>query len=256
MDRLTRFGLSRSFALYYGRGREDELGEFDIAVVEPLGQNLTSIQKLKEKGTLVIAYLSILEVMDFKPEARFLKDNDYLTVNGKRICSEKYGNCWADLRSPLWNNILFHQASLLLEYHSYDGLFLDTLGYLDDGWIPFQLRGELLAAACRILERIRLVFPNHIIIQNCGLERVIDRTFPYLNGVCWENPPLGHSQWTDEIVSKLTRLKEEHSWQIFILAEDDREKNSINYVRSMAAERGFLFYKAPQGYTSGVIRKM
>ena len=69
-----------NYALYYGTGKETELANFDLAIVEPLGQTRSSIQFMHEKETLVIAYISVIEIHPTNLLFGLLKDEDIENV--------------------------------------------------------------------------------------------------------------------------------------------------------------------------------
>ena len=253
MNRTARLQSIKNYALYYGIGREQELVEFDMVIVEPKGQTKESIIRLKESGTLVLAYLSVMEIHASDPEAKLLRDADFLTKKGQRLQNPRYENWLADLSSERWNSLLTRHAVELINDFKYDGLFLDTIGDVEGDFLDLEKRDLLLVAAAHLLRRFRSVFPEQILIQNCGMERLLHYTAQYIDGICWENPCLEHRSWFQPIIDNLSRFKRELNLQVFFLLEENTNTRDMQtLVKRIAAEKGFLSYTAPSGYVSGI----
>ena len=131
MTNRERFDNAGSFTVYYGRNHPEELKRFDIAVIEPMAWNRASILELKQNGVLVIAYISILEA---HPEqlGLALPKEDILQVDGEFIRNEEFNTYYADLQSEKWRSHLYGKARMYLTEYGCDGLFLDTIGNLED----------------------------------------------------------------------------------------------------------------------------
>ncbi len=264
MDRLARFAAARNFALYYGAGRDGELARFDVAVVEPAGQNEASLRRMQDSGTLVLAYLSVVEIPPWAPEIKLLKCDDFLCSRGEPLINE-CGNRLADLRSSRWTGLLLYRAGSLLARSGYDGLFLDTIGDVESVGFAAETRDSLLLAAAGAVRRIRTVFPGHVLVQNNGLERLCLMTAEYLNGICWENPMFGNKPfrpWTEAMVARLESLKNKYGLKVLLLLEAGNkpepgtgpaaEEIDYSLAQEIAGKKGFLLYRSPHGYVGGV----
>lgn len=265
MDRLAKFAAAKNYALYYGVGREEELSRFDVVIVEPAGQSGTSVRKMQDSGTLVLAYLSVMEIHPSTPEMKLLKSSDILIQDGCPLMNQEYGNYLVDLRSNRWVGLLLHRAGRLITHLGYDGLFLDTIGDVESSDYGSDLRDSLLLAAANIVRQLRAVFPGEIIVQNCGLEKLCSLTSGFINGICWENPPFeieASRPWIKAIVARLENLRESYGLKILLLLENSNEiglRNSevadgINFqlAREIAISKKFLLYMAPLRYVNGV----
>jgi len=262
VNRLSRFNAAKNFALYYGAGREEELARFDIAVVEPGGQSPASVRRMQAAGSLVLGYLSVLEINPSMQEFRLLDGSDFLSAEGRPLMNRDYGNYLADLRSKRWSGLLLHKAGHILHSLGYDGLFLDTIGGVESGDLPVSLRDSLLIAAADIVRKMRALFPGHIIVQNWGLEKLCFLTSGYLNGICWENPdfegPAGLLR-AETAVENLVKLKDKCDLKIFMLIEEKKEgagdaaaERNFRMAREIAERNGFLLYRAPCKYVGDV----
>lgn len=256
MNRKTRFSLAKNYALYYGCGRANQLAQYDIAIVEPSGHSTDSLVEMKSSGTLAIAYLSVMEIPPWSEDLNRLKTRDFLQSGGQAYLNQEFGNFWVDLRSSRWVSLLLERVDYLLGKVGYDGLFLDTVGDIESRLLSSNLRNKLQSAAVKIVSKIRKRFPKCILIQNCGLEDLFERTAEYLDGICWENPPLDQlasQAWAAQMISTLEREKKSHDLQVLLLVEQNHSSSQGFYlVEKVAHDKKFLVYNSPSNYTDGV----
>lgn len=252
MNRQKKLEVAENYVLYYGSRLEKEIGNFDIAVLEPAGQTPDSLHEIKKNGTLVLAYLSVMEIAAWEPELRMLKQGDFLQSHGRSYINPAYGNYWMDLRSNDWRDLLGHRANRLLNGAQYDGLYLDTIGYVEAPFLYPDLRAELLRAAADWVQRLRSSFPEHLIIQNGGLVELCHYTANFVNGFSWENPPLQNvldTAWVQGIIAKLAYFRN-MGHKIFLLWENPDESSAE--AQQLVAKNGFLAYWAPGSYAAGI----
>lgn len=263
MDGTSKFTAAKNFALYYGLGREDELAGFDVAIVEPAGQSELSVIRMQKSGTLVLAYLSIMEISPTDPQVKMLKTEDFLYIDGQPVINREYGNYLLDLRSRRWLGLLFHRVGKLIIQSGYDGLFLDTIGDVESAELDSGARDLQLMAAVDFIRRIRSMYPSLIMVQNCGLERLCFFSAEYVNGICWENPPLDKNAcrpWVETIINQLKQFKKKYGTQVLLLLEGKGGlaeydlPDGMNYrmARRIAEKNDFLLYRAPFRYVTGV----
>jgi len=256
LARFIKLLKSQNYVLYYGHGKAKEMAYFDIAIVEPSGQSDLEKDFMQSKETLVLAYLSIMEVPSWSEDLKYIKLDDCLKINGQNVMNEQFGNYCADLRSGKWQRMLLNKVSYLLEYRGFDGVFLDTIGFIENKGFPLGLREELMVAASEILNNIRLVFPGHILIQNCGLVEVIKYTKKYINGICWENPPFDqkyYSKLTKTVLKHLKNMWLESGFKTFLLFENvNKEYLLKRYSSEIAQKNNFIIYNSHGNYEKGM----
>ena len=236
-----------NFVVYYGMGNTDVLTSFDLAVVEPKGHKLEDIFKLKESGTFVIAYISIVEIhpndFDYK-----LFEEHLLVINGKTVTNPAFGTVYTDLTYNGRLDYLYQKAKEYLTEGIYDGLFLDTVGDLENPKIPVNCMYKQIIGLTEFMKRIKDEFPDTFIIQNNGLEKLLTYTKEYINGICWENPDFENNKvksFNKIIINKLNNLKNQFGLQIFLLTEECRTEKK---VKKIADKNGFTYYNAPKDY--------
>ena len=253
MSKRHRFSLANNYALYYGQGQDELLSRFDVAVVEPAGQNKSAIQRLKDAGTLVLSYLSIMEIHSWSPEFKLLRDEDFLSFDGKPLMNNAYGTFMTSLASKRWQDIIYHRAGSLIFNSEYDGVFLDTIGDIEWPVIPESIRKQLIQGYMDFISRLRQLKSDLIIVQNNGLERLSSYSSGLIDGICWENPRFMDSdsmQWTEGMLDSLLGIRKESGIKIMLLMEEQEEH--VHSIPKKAIDNGFLLYIAPKGYISGV----
>lgn len=249
MNSLDRFFQARNYVVYYGAGREEQLKKFDIAIVEPTGHSRQAVQDMQSQGSLVIAYLSVVEVLPWDSIVKALQSRDFLPGFGPE--SNQSVNLWADLRSPTWVELLLHRAGYLLEYVGYDGLFIDTVANVENSCFPTKVRSELIEAAAGLMQRLRQRFPRGIILQNNGFAELIRLNTDSINAVCWENPRFDQQtarEWHRAVAQNLARLRQTELLQVFILFDEGTSKVNWQAAKQLAQQKDFLIYRAVHGY--------
>lgn len=250
-NRRQFFQDARSFIVYYGNGQLDKLANYDIAIIEPTAYSAIEVQALKATGTLVLGYVTVMELGSFHDMYSHLKDQDFLRINGEKYYKQKFQTYLLDLKSKHWQGLLQHHIGKLLMHEGYDGVFLDTIGDVEDPAIP-PVESELqIMEAEKMVRHYRSIFPQHVFVQNNGLERLCQYTAKYLDGVCWENPLFTdkHSEdWCQSIMNRILSYKEQFGLRALFLHEslEIKDKPSVGLVaQSIADKNDFLYYKAP-----------
>jgi len=252
IDRKQKFIEARNFVVYYGHGQADLMSRRDIAIVEPAGQTEQGLRDMQESGTLIFAYVSITEVPVYDPLKALLRDGDYLKLNGKIVSNEEYETMVADLRSSNWTGLLLHRIGGYLRNSNYDGIFMDTISNVEWPSLPAGMRAEQQAAAIELVKRIRKLHPNHLIIQNNGLETLCVETAPYIDGICWENPDFVHPEtysWHETVRKRLKRLVADNDLRILFLQEKSvTSKNGLDSALEWVKRENYLHYLSASHY--------
>lgn len=256
-NRKERMLAAKNYALYYGYGKGEKLSCFDLIIVEPKGFAITEFKKLRETNKVLFTYLSLVEVHPTDSIFQQLTKEDLLVVDGKPMINEAFGTYIVNLQSKKWMNHLLEKVSYHTEVLKVDGLFLDTIGNIELSSIPSSEKKTQLKEIINFLHTFKMLYPTHLLIQNNGLEVVCLETAPYIDGICWENPPLSslaNKEWTDQIFQRLSLLKEEFQLKVFLLVEmtSEQKKEAYLVAKEVAKERDFLLYFAPKDYVEDV----
>jgi hypothetical protein len=260
----NRFFTAENYAVLYSGGFEEELSLFDIAIVEPSARDRTSLQIIRKNGTVVLAYVSAMEVHQWSDEFKFLKSSDYLKSGGQPMINHNYGTYIADLRSKTWKNLLYHKIGRLLLSSGYDGIFVDTIGDIESPQINEGLKDELAITAAEFFSQIKEISKDSIIVQNNGLEKLCLYTSGIIDGICWENPPFAIKDsrlWVRQVLERIERVRAESRLKIMLLLEEFEDskssgkgqfEDSLKIALDEASRRDFLFYRAPLMYIEKV----
>jgi hypothetical protein len=254
MKRRQRFQQAGSYALYYGQGEEERLSRYQIAIVEPLGQTMETVRRLQAAGTLVVAYVSVVEVADYDESFHLLTNEDFILDKDDRpLRNEAFNTYMMDLRSVKWLGLLHHRIGSKLLRNGYDGVFLDTIGNVEMEYPRIPQRHEQIAAAAQFVRRLRELFPEHIIIQNNGLNELCMQTAPWIDGLCWENPDFVNPRsvaWANAVAERIGLLSETYGLRVLLLSErgEGIRQRMAQLTQQIALSRGFLWYEAAPQY--------
>lgn len=94
-------------------------------------------------------------------------------------------------------------------------------------------------------------------VQNNGLESVYLETAPYIDRICWGNPPFSLAKsdvWTVHMIQHLTFLQRKFHVKVFLLLEEslERETQAYELAKDIAKKRDFLLFNAPKDYVEDV----
>lgn len=249
--------MGRSYVVYYGRGPLAGIESYDVAVLEPQGWSTPQLRALQEKSVTCLAYLSVLEVPDWRVSRAGLTDRDFLRVDGQHWIKEPFGNRLAQPDAKHWRDFLNREVDTLYRA-GWDGLFLDTLGDVEDPVLLDKAPG-LVAQTADLVRFLSFAFPDRPIIVNNGLWRLVPLIADYISGVCWEGdltPELLKEPWAQAMIDFLGRHAQERGWVNVMLTRIDGTSVSATkaLVRFMeeADRYGFLSYAAPGNYAEAI----
>ncbi|OPZ75503.1 MAG: hypothetical protein BWY80_00121 [Firmicutes bacterium ADurb.Bin456] len=252
MNARQRFKRIKNYCLYYGQGRAEMMTPFDLAVVEPSGQDESGRRLLKDNGTLVAGYVSVLEFPRDRCREMKLAAGDLLCSGSTPLLNTYYNNKIMDPRSERCRQILWERASRLIEGQGYDGIFLDTIGDVEDERLAPDASGPVLIAAAKLVYDLRKTYPEHILIQNSGLINLWELTARYVDAFCWEN----FHQVLDldpgqalAMARRLFRAGALYGPRTLLLAGIEGVSGRVKKYVEFAREMGFPIFLTQPGYT-------
>lgn len=253
-----RVGLvGRSYVVYYGKGPVPGLNNFDIAILEPKGWTTPHLRALQAERVSVLAYVSILEVPDWRVPDAGLGEDDFVRIAGRPWVKEPFGNRLARPDSARWRTYLERHVDGL--YRSgWDGLFLDTLGDVEDEYLLANA-GWLVPATADLVRVIARSFPERPIIANNGLWRIVPLIADYIHGVCWEGeltPEILKQPWAQAMIDFLGKNAQQRQWVNLMLTHVGGSSlaaaQQLLRFTEDADRYGFLSYAAPGDYAEGI----
>lgn len=242
-----------NYAVYYGYDKIERLKEYDLVIVDSNGQSKDNIDFLKQNNTITIAYISVLEINKDFLEYKYLRDEDFLTINNRRIVNTEFKNYLVDLKSKRYISMLIHKIGDLLMNKGFQGIFLDTVGDIEFQVIPEDVKNSLINELVKLLETIKKMFPECIIIQNNGIN-IVKHTNKYVDIFMLENPTnegLGLLPTRNSLANFVIELSRNNRIKVFILFE---EKNKKRYeqlsddIVNLYDEKNILLYLSKENY--------
>lgn len=227
-----------SYAVYYGRDKIDKLSGYDLVILEPDNYSKDEIQKLKENGTIIVAYLSIGEVSASRSYFSEVRE----CIIGKNPTWNSY---YVNVSCKRWQDIILNEIIPKILSKGFDGVFLDTIDVVD-------LYPNMKRDMIELIASIRKNYPDIVIIQNRGFS-IIDETVKYINGILFECFTTRYNwksktyevwsskdlNWIDNIAEKLVKLRKKYG--IIVLTLDYAENESLKRFCIRHAEKfGFI----------------
>jgi uncharacterized protein (TIGR01370 family) len=154
-----RMSSVRSYVVYYGAGRLDDLARFDLAIIDPSTLTPTEVGELEARGTLVVGYLSVGEI---SPNDPWITDG---TVPRSWILgrNRNWGSLFVDANQQGWRDLMTKEAGDLIDY-GFDGVFLDTVDTAID------VAPESEPGMISLIEGLRDAYPDALLVQNRGFD--------------------------------------------------------------------------------------
>lgn len=231
----------KNYKIYYGEVNDSEaeqLGNYDMAILEPHQVNKEHVSKIKETGTLTFGYISIMELQNWdKKFVSKVKESDYLLDNAEKIYIDKWDTYLMDITSTRYQQLLINEIEEEIIQKKFDGIFLDTVGDIDDFYHDNEeMSAHLRAGYHVLLQTITQKYPDMLLIQNWGFPTLKTISKDYVDGIMWEDfnkKQLTNSQWGQKWVKYLQKLQQKENLAVFTVVHD---KNSAKY----SEEQGFI----------------
>ncbi|WP_187434449.1 endo alpha-1,4 polygalactosaminidase [Paenibacillus methanolicus] len=184
------------------------LAQTDLAVIEPRQWQAEDIKALREAGTAVYGYLSVMETPKWN-ETRWAAVNDdmRLLVRGQPVRFEQWDAELMDLRSAAYRELLLAEIGELAARVPLDGIMLDTVGDIEE-YVPEAQRPAMGEAYKTWLEEAARRNPKLRWLQNRGFAQ-LEACAPLLSGMLWEgwNGHEAGGEWVRQRTELLRRLR-------------------------------------------------
>ncbi|MBE3591008.1 MAG: endo alpha-1,4 polygalactosaminidase [Firmicutes bacterium] len=244
----------RTFCVYYGHGPLPGIETFELAVLEPAGWTRRQLAELKARGTVPLAYVSVLEAPGWLRPRLGLEAGDLLEIQGKPWHKPEFDTWVIDPRSTRWRRHLQEHIGQLWE-DGWEGLFLDTLGDVEDARAE-PLSHWLVPQAADLVRMCRQLAGERFLAMNNGLWLLLPLVAPAIDAVAWEGFPSSAAEpWVQAGLERLLDTATRWGVQPMLLgtAPAGAAADSLaEQLRATAARYGFAWYVAPGSYTAGV----
>lgn len=163
-----------SVLVCYGKLDPTKIKGYNYVILEERNFKKEEIAILKKNNKNVLAYISLGEVNSNAIHYKLLKNRTL----GKNNTWDSYYLNLKDKTTPV---VLMSLIKKVLD-KGFDGLFLDNIDNFSSFGPQFAQRNELVA----LIQRIKKEYPNHILVQNSGLELLPD-TKRFIESVLFES---------------------------------------------------------------------
>lgn len=180
------------YKIYYGEPSEEmiqNMKDFDMVIIEPHKYTKNDIEKIRENGTIVMGYLSVMELGSWNEAVlKGVQESDYLLVDNRKKYISKWDTYLMDLSSSHYRGLLFDDAHEHIMKKGMDGIFIDTSGDIDDYFHDRPLlKKKLREGYIQLLAALKKADPDLLILQNWGFDTYKQASKPYVNAIMWEN---------------------------------------------------------------------
>jgi polysaccharide biosynthesis protein PelA len=234
----------KKYKIYYGPANVeiiDRLGNYDLAIIEPHEFTEQQVSSLKESKTLSLGYMSIMELEKWNKEfVDKVIESDYYYTNNEKIYIERWDTYIMDISQPHFRQILLEEIQEEIIAKGFDGIFLDTVGDIDDYFLkkPKELK-KLRTGYINLLKEIKKQNKDIVLIQNWGFDTYKNASKPFIDGILWENFSKSGNQydkWSQNWIKYFNEEKRKSQLAIFTVSPDDPSK-------SYSEKIGFVPYK-------------
>jgi uncharacterized protein (TIGR01370 family) len=223
---------ARSYANAYGTYDAKALSKFmkfDVVIIEPYNvPNIKFLKKLKEKGVIIIAYISVGEAganrRYFKNWRSYVNtpDNPEIPRSKVKVTDPVFigedpgwpGSYYADASSQKWHDIVLNEEMpyiLWLGHDLYDGFFLDVLDAADV-YKTMENGDKMTEGLIELVKKMRREYPCKLLIANRGFT-ILKKIAPYIDGFKYE-----------EYTSAYGNIKNEAHYKKYYLKFDKKGK--------------------------------
>ncbi|MCY9666616.1 endo alpha-1,4 polygalactosaminidase [Paenibacillus alginolyticus] len=238
----------KDYSLYYGAPTEQaimHLKSKDLIIIEPQLFSKVQIQDIQSKGTIVIGYISVMETPSWNSlRVKELLSSDYLLKHGERVHFKQWDSYLMDLRQLHYRQLLLSEIKTSISDKGLDGMFLDTVGDIDD-WIQDAATQTQTREAYRsFLHDVSNQYPELSMIQNRGFD-TLDYALPYMDGLLWED---WRANWKEDtwMRTRVDKLRKEQKKGLTVFSIQLTKESSPGRE---ARKLKFLHIDAPNGYS-------
>ncbi|MCZ8514664.1 endo alpha-1,4 polygalactosaminidase [Paenibacillus filicis] len=237
----------KNYTIYYGSPTIDAMAKLkktDLAVIEPQLYTKQQIEELKSAGTRTIAYISVMEAPAWNGwRSSRLQPDDYLLVHGRKVHLALWDAYVMDLRQISYRQLLLQEIKESAVDKGFDGVFLDTVGDIDEQISDASVRQSMQEAYGSWLRQVRERYVTLLLIQNRGFDS-LEAAAPFIQGFLWED---WRSGWFKDAWSRIrvARLQKEQKKGLRVFAvSSNGDSNNATEARKL----GFIHLDAPKGY--------
>ncbi|MBP1967718.1 endo alpha-1,4 polygalactosaminidase [Paenibacillus aceris] len=241
----------KNYSLYYGNPTVQAIAKLktkDLIIIEPQLFTREQIKDIQSKGTLVIGYLSVMETPAWnKLRSKNLQSQDYYWQKGERVHFPQWNSYLMDLRHAHYREVLLAEIQTSIADKGMNGVFLDTVGDIDDYIKEKTAQTQTREAYVTLLQSVSKQYPQLSIIQNRGFE-TLDYSAALIDAFLWED---WRANWKKDTWMKanVEKLQKEQKKGLTVFSLSLHKESSPGRE---ARKLNFIHMDAPDGYTKKV----
>ncbi|MDZ5783354.1 endo alpha-1,4 polygalactosaminidase [Marinococcus luteus] len=221
---------------------------YDVVIIEPVYYSRKQVKAIQQVGTKVYGYINAMEA-DRWNEALYtqMEEKDFFHRRGSRVYYKQWDSYLMNIDEEHYRQVLLSEVTKQIYAKGCDGVFLDTVGNIDD---EHENESEILrtqrAAMAVFMQSIKEKHPHLAIIQNWGFDTLSAVTYPFVNAIMWEGfeySEIAGDEWAQQKIAKLKKLRKKHKIQVLTVSEREEEES-----RKYAESKGFCHFHSPRGY--------
>jgi endo-alpha-1,4-polygalactosaminidase (GH114 family) len=220
------------------------MSDYDLNIVEGAFFDRSDVYYLHDNGSKAIGYYSVMEIGSWDASLiEKLDDTDYLRKNGSRVMSKAEKNYIGDISNSHFRDALIESIEERVIDKNMDGIFLDTVDWIDyykDDEILYQ---RLLSGYSQFLQKLKDKYPDLIIIQNRGFYCYERTSYKYIDGILWENfssPYVLNDTDKVALLEHFEKVTTKHNTAVFTISFDAGDFSS-----KLAKELGWIHLQSP-----------
>lgn len=217
-----------NYRIYYRKIDKDilkSMSSYDLNIVEGSFFDSEDVEYLNEKGSKVVGYYSVMEIGSWDASLiEKLDDMDYLKKDGVKVKSLSGSNYIGDISKCHFQDALIDSISERVMAKGMDGVFLDTVDWIDYYQDDEILYPILLKGYGEFLEKLKARYPDIIVIQNRGLYAYENLSYSYVDGILWENfssPYVEDDESAIDRLKKVRSLSRRYNTAVFTISFDE-----------------------------------
>lgn len=225
-----------------------DMSRHDLVIIEPIWYTTEQIEAIQSKGTKVLGYINVMEADTWnRALIGQMEEDDFFYRDGERIYFQRWDSYLTNIASANFRKILIREIQKQIINKHIDGIFLDTVGDIDDVHLDYPTDlAEQLDGLETFLKSIQGTYPGVPIVQNWGIETLERTSAPYVDGFMWEGfnyTAITSDSWSMEKIERLNALRE--TYDIAVLTVSDTEESAS---RDLAEANGYIHYHEPTYY--------
>lgn len=245
----------KSFRIYYNKINPtilQEMPNYKLNIVEASFFNDKDVNYIHDNFSQVVGYLSLIEIGYWdKPLVEDLNEEDYLRdSNNEKLKSLSKKNYLGDLSSPHFREVLFKYLDSRILDKGMDGIFFDTLDWIDYYKNDEEIYDKLTSGYKALLIELREKYPKIIIVQNRSFESYTLFSYKFIDGILWENfksPYITQNTKKIDLLNKIQKTAKKNITDVFAISFENED---LNRALADKLNWNFLYSQMENRYSS------